>query len=581
MLPPRLRVQSGFLTRARAALGLAALFFALAVVMALPSVGQWTSATPGNYGDAFFSQWLLRWNVHSLLDGGTSVFHPNIYWPARDVLVYSDSTLAAAPFAAVAGLVAGWPVAYNLLYLAGWMCSLAATYALARWLRVSRAGAVLAAIVFTFAAVRVNLHGNFPMQFTFLAPLALYLLLRFLDERRWWQAAALGLCGAGVLLNVGYLAVVLFPALAIVAAGWLVITRTRPDARLLAGLAGAGALAAALALPVLLRYQAQGDTVRPVYLVENAVTPSNFVSPADGSLLHGWLDDLTESPFENRLFPGFAALAVGVVGAVALWSRDAPPDLRRRHLVVVLLATVPALVLAFGKYQTVGDWRVPLPYSLVADLPGYKSVRSFGRLTVLPLLGLGLLVAVGYDRLARSRRARSGLVLALALGAVLLAEDKARIVMSPRIDTSQFAAVNRVLDGLPEGVVVELPMGDNRHFTYGFVEAPRMVLSAIDWNPRVNGYSGYSPPGYSETIDTINALDDGGPAPAETLALLDRLEVRYLIVRMAAPDRDHDALGQSYLDEAGAQRVVDALPPERVEQVRREGAAVLIELRRG
>jgi len=579
-------VPSGSLTRgwlrARAGLGLAALFFALTVVMALPSVGQWSSATPGNYGDAFFSQWLLRWNVHGLLDGGTSVFHPNIYWPARDVLVYSDSTLAAAPLAAVAGLAVGWPVAYNVLYLAAWMCSLASTYALARWLRVSRPAAVLAAIVFTFAAVRVNLHGNFPMQFTFLAPLAIYLLLRLLDERRWWQAAALGLGGAGVLLNVGYLAVVLFPALAIVTAAWPFVTRTRPDVRLLSGLVGAVAVAVALALPVLLRYQGQGDTIRPVYLAENAVTPRNFLSPADGSLLYGWLDDLTESPFENRLFPGFAALAMGAVGVTALWSRNTPANLRRRHLLVVLVATVPALVLAFGKYQMVGEWRIPLPYSLVADLPGYKSVRSFGRLTVLPLLGLALLVAVGYDRLARTRvAARSGLVLAAVLAALLLIEDKARIVMSPRIDTAQFASVNRALDDLPGGVVLELPMGDNRHFTYGFVEAPRMVLSAIDWNPRVNGYSGYSPPGYSDTIDIVNSLDDGGPATSETLALLDHLDVRYLIVRLAAPDRDHDAVGRSHLDEAGAQRVVDALPPERVDRVRREGAALLIQLRRG
>lgn len=581
MLPPRLRVQRGLLNRARAPLGLAALFFALTVLMALPSVGQWASATPGNYGDAFFSQWLLRWNVHSLLDGNASVFHPNIYWPARDVLVYSDSTLAAAPFAALAGFLVGWPAAYNVLYLAGWMCSLASTYALARWLRVSRPGAVLAAIVFTFAAVRVNLHGNFPMQFTFLAPLGLYLLLRFLDERRWWQAGALGLSGGAVLLNIGYLAVVLFPALGIVAAGWLVITRTRPDPRLLAGLAGAGALAAAVALPVVLRYQAQGDTVRPEYIVENAVTPRNFVSPADGSLLYGWLDDATRSPFENRLFPGFAALAFGGLGMVTLWAREGPPELRRRHLLLLLLASLPALILAFGKYQTVGDWRVPLPYSLLADLPGYASVRSFGRLTVLPLLSLGLLVAVGFDRLARSRPARTGLLLAAVVGGVVLLEDKARIVMSPRIDTARFAAVNRALADRPDGVVAELPMGDNRQFTYGFVEAPRMVLSAIDWNPRVNGYSGYSPPGYSDTVDVLNSLDDGGPATPEALALLARLDVRYLIVRLAPPDRTHAAVGVAYVDDDAARRVADALPPERVGRVDRYGAAVLIELRRG
>jgi hypothetical protein len=556
------------------------LFLLVTVVMALPSVGQWTSATPGNYGDAFFSQWLLRWNVHALLDGQASVFHPNIFWPARDILVYSDSTLAVAPLAAVAGFVLGWPVAYNALYVAGWMCSLASSYALARWLRVSRPAAVLAALVFTFAAVRINLHGNFPMQFTFLAPLSILLVLRFLDERRWWQAVALGLCGGAVLLNIGYLAVVLFPALAMVAAGWLVATRTRPDARLVAGAAAAGAIAAALALPIFVRFSAQGDTLRPRYIVEHAVTPRAFLSPAHGSLLYGWLDDLTDAPFEHRLFPGAMALALGGAGVASLWSRrDPPPDLRRRALVLVLVSTLPALVLAFGKFQTIGGWRLPLPYSLLADVTGYKSVRSFGRLTVLPLLGLALLAAVGYDRLARGRAARAGPALALVVGAVMLLEYKATIVMSPRVDTPELASVNRALAELPDGVVLELPMADNRHFTYGFIEAPRMVLSAIDWKPRVNGYSGYSPPGYSETVDVLNTLGDGGPASPEALAMLDRLGVRYVVVRMAPLDRDHDAIGRAYLDEAGARRVVDALPPERVEQARTAGAALLIELR--
>ena len=211
--------------------------------MAFPSIGRWRTPLPGDYGDAFFSEWLVRWDVRGLLTRSQSVFKPNIFWPTPNTLAYSDTELAAAPVAAVLGAIVGWPGAYNVMYFAMWVVSEVSTYLLARWLKASRAGAVLAALVFSFAAVRLDHFGHFAMLFMGLAPLAVYLLLRFLEERRWWQAVAFGVTSAAVVLNVGYIAVVLFPALAVVVAGWLVATRLRPGRRFVAGLAVAGIVA--------------------------------------------------------------------------------------------------------------------------------------------------------------------------------------------------------------------------------------------------------------------------------------------------------------------------------------------------
>jgi hypothetical protein len=560
---------------------------AVAVVMAFPSVRLWRTAVPGDYGDAFFSQWLLRWNVRGLLTR-ESVFSPNMFWPTPNTLVYSDTTLAAAPMAAVLGAIVGWPVAYNLIYLGTWVVSQVSTYLLARWVGASRAGAVLAGFVFSFAAVRLGHYGHFPMSFAALAPLAVYLLLRLLEERRWWQAVAFGATSAAVLLNVGYIAVALYPALGVVAAGWLVATRFRPGRRFVSGLAVAGLVALVLTFPILRVYRQEGRYLSRPYVQETAVTPKNFISPAVGSWLYGWLERKTMSEFENRAFPGFLAVVVGAVGGVALWRRraggadpepDREPDPRRRGLLLVLLGTLPALVLAFGKYQFVAGRRIPLPYALLGELPGLQSIRAFGRLTAIPLLGLALLVALGYDRLVKDRPRTVALVLAVVLGVVMLAEYKARVGMTPTTRDRQLTAVNHALARLPDGPVVELPMGDSRRPDWAYVEAPRLALTPIDWKPRVNGYSGYIAPDYERTIDLFNSLDEGGPASPEALALMDRLGVRYVVIRTRPVDPSLTGPGVAFEDDAGAARIVAALPADRVENVSREGAAVLVRLR--
>ena len=248
-------------------------------------------------------------------------------------------------------------------------------------------------------------------------------------------------------------------------------------------------------------------------------------------------------------------------------------------MLLVLLGTLPALVLAFGKHQFVFGLKIPLPFTVVGEIPGFRSIRAFGRFTAVPVLGLALLVATGYDRVVRGRPAQVKVAVAALAAVVLLAEYKARVGMAPVVDRPSVTAVNHALARLPDGPVVELPMGDTRGPYWAYVEAPRLSLTPIDWMPRVNGYSGYSPPDYEVSIDLFNGLAAGGPASPQALAHLDRLGVRYLVIRTEPVDPSLTGPGVAFFDEAAAQRVVDALPAERVEGVSREGAALLVRLR--
>lgn len=613
--------------------GLVALFTVISVVMAFPYPHLWRTHTPGDYGDSFLLQWLLRWDFHALTTRGSPIFDPNIYWPHQNTLVFTDTQLAIAPVAGVIAWVTDWTIAYNVVYLSGWVISASAAYLMARWVGASRPGSVLAGIIFTFAAVRLGHYGHFQLQFAYFVPLSLWLLLRFLAERRSWQAVGVGLCAAATFLNAGYIAVVLAPTLAIVALGWLVATRLRPGPRFARGMAIIAVVALIPSLSVISAYATWSDHLQRDYYHEAAVTPRHFLGPVEGTLIYGWLRDRINAPFENQLFPGFAGIALGAAGVVTLGldgrrrrrpqpagaaqpagsaqageGADAPdaPDaaeageggpgrgirteaggqagddqdrIRRRGLLLVCLASLVPLVLAFGEYQTVRGRRIPLPYDLVSEWPGFQSIRAFGRFTVVPLLSGALLAAVGFDRLVRARVAWVRAAVAVAIGAFMLVEYKGTIVMAPRLDDQpHLTAVNHALARLPHAAVVELPMGDSWEHAWAFVESPRLVLSSIDWRPRVNGYSGYEPPAYHHTVETLNTLFAGGPASEEALGRLRHLRVGYIVVRLAPPDGDWSALGVSYLDDEGAQRVVDALPPEWVVSVSREGAALLIRL---
>ncbi|MFP5318295.1 MAG: hypothetical protein ACLGI2_08370 [Acidimicrobiia bacterium] len=597
----------------RMGLGLTALFTVVSVVMAFPDPHLWRTHTPGDYGDSFLLQWLLRWDFHALVTRGSPVFDPNIYWPHENTLVYTDTQLAIAPVAGILAKLTDWTVAYNLVYLSGWVISAAAAYLLARWIGATRPASVLCALVFTFAAVRLGHYGHFQLQFAYFVPLALWFLLRFLDERKAWQAIGVGLCSAATFLNAGYIALVLGPTLVIVALGWVVATRFRPGPRFVRGMAAIAVVALIPTLSVIAAYGTWSEHLQRDYYHEAAVTPRHFLGPVEGTLLYGWLRDRINAPFENQLFPGFAAIALGAVGTAGLAldarrrraaaraeaadadatdadaagppaSAPAPDDerarIRRRGLILVCLASLVPLILAFGEYQTVRGRRIPLPYELVSEWPGFQSIRAFGRFVVVPLLAGALLVAVGFDRLVRHRHRWTRVGAAVAIGAFMLLEYKGKIVMAPRIDRNpELTAVNHALAKLPHAAVLELPMGDSWGPAWAYVEAPRMVLSSIDWRPRVNGYSGYEPPAYHYTIETLNTLDDGGPATADALGRLEHLRVGYIVIRMAPPDQDWSALGVSFLDEEGAQRVVDALPPEWIVDVTREGAATLVQLR--
>jgi hypothetical protein len=135
------------------------------------------------------------------------------------------------------------------------------------------------------------------------------------------------------------------------------------------------------------------------------------------------------------------------------------------------------------------------------------------------------------------------------LAAAVVLVELATPVFAARVSTSDATLdVYRALDDHGHEPVVELPMVPplTQPFEWATVESPRMLFATIDWHPRVNGYSGYLPPGYAEDVDLLNTF----PSP-EAVARLRALGVGYVVLHLGVGQYEPQQLAD----------IVAALPP--------------------
>jgi len=181
-----------------------------------------------------------------------------------------------------------------------------------------------------------------------------------------------------------------------------------------------------------------------------------------------------------------------------------------------------------------------------------------------------MLAAAGFAALAArlgDRRSRVVAVVAVVTGAVMLAEMAVALPWADLAHDRETLAVYRALADRPAGAVVELPMMIPRENSYRWavVEAPRMVYSTLDWHPRVNGYSGFVPPGYDEDA----AILDTFPAPAALQSAKEH-GVRYVVLHLGTSQGY-----RLYSDDNAAARL-RSLPPGATAE--RQGNSWLVDL---
>jgi hypothetical protein len=456
-------------------------------------------------GDPLFSMWRIAWVQHQLVADPRHLFDANIFYPLRATLTYSDAMILPA--------MAAWPlawigvhpvIAYNLVLLATFVLSGLAAYLLVRALDLGTAAAWIAAVAFAFCTFRINHFSHLEMQMTMWMPLALLALSRLLQTGRpRYVALAAGALAAQWYSSM-YFGLFLTVYTAVFAAT-LQIAWKIPLRRTALALA-AFLMAGLMVFPLGMQYS-RTKAIRGVRQIESvaefSATPSDYVRPIVGPTVYRTLLPQRING-ERALFPGFAVLILALIGA---W----PP------LTTTRAALILAGLIAFDGSLGLNGLLYPLLYRLVFP---FQSIRVPARFDMLVTLTLAVLAAYGASRaLSRATTRLARFVCVAALTGLLMVDSWPRYDMEPMWD-----APPSIYQSLPASAVLfEFPVHPPAD---RFLEnVMYMYFSMWHWRPMVNGYSGFNPQQYADTLNGTR----GFPAPA-TLVYLKSAGVTHVTV---------------------------------------------------
>ena len=427
-------------------------------------------------GDPLFSMWRMGWVAHQIVADPRHLFDANIFYPEPGTLTYSDAMLL--PALTVAPLLwMGVPVAvaYQLLFLSGFVLSGTATYLLARGIGLSAGAAWIAALFFALCAYRIEHYSHLELQMAQWMPLTLLAAHRLAATGRRRYAVMLALVvGAqwyssmyyGVFLTVCSAAFLCVLALAW-KAGW-----ARLAAGILALIVGVG-----LALPLARVYKSteRARGTRNADLVNwYSARGIDYFAAHKRSV---YRNSLVQGESERELFPHFVPLAAAAVGIL-------PPYTGARLALLAFGLTAFDGSLGFN-----GHWY----RTAYEHLGPMQSMRVPARFAMLVNLALAVFAGVGAGRLAgrfKSAHASRVVLAAVSIGFMVEARPDLRLrpmwTGPPSLYASLGPASGAVLFEYPPG-----PDSLANNFTYQY-------FANWHWTPMVNGYSGYIPQSYVE-----------------------------------------------------------------------------------
>jgi hypothetical protein len=361
---------------------------------------------PAGLGDPLFNLYILKWVAHEAHRGFAGFWDAPFFYPARDVLAYSDHLLgpglAAAAFAAlVPDGMPQWVPAYNFLLWSSFAATgLAACFVLRR-ARLGWAAAWLGGVMYAFSPFRWDQLTHLQILLMQLIPLTLWSFDHLLASPSRSRAAVFLGCYLLHLSGGCYLALMIHVPLAVLLANRLPELRRGNRWRAeLPVLVGTAMIAAAAAGSLFGKYRevarAAGQHWGPSVVRTWGASLLSYLTPSASNLYSNLLPGSLDRP-ENALFPGWLAAGLAVLGACDLWRRHgtagaagdpitaAKLPARRRAALMALLALAAVGWLA-GEART---WSMPVAGAFhLTGLPRWAT-RNYSVPLALVALGCG------------------------------------------------------------------------------------------------------------------------------------------------------------------------------------------------
>jgi hypothetical protein len=578
----------------------------LALGLTYPLITHFATHVPGRGIDDPALAWNVWWFKFSVFDLGVSPLYTDyLYFPLGVNLAANTSTflngLIALPLQFLFGtIIAQNLVVYFALVIGGYGAYLLAREVLSRRNAESDFAAALAGAFYAFGAWHINYvaAGHFMLLSNEWLPFFALYLLR-MDKGRWRNGARAGLFFA----MSAWTELTFIPMIAILTALYVIYhllligrgrTRTNADQNetrsafvhikprsLILNFIALGGIAALGVSPLLINLL--GDTLRYGYYIApglgrvqvfSAEPISFFIPSFTHPIMGAWANALTNAN-TSYAFVGYAALILAALGFV---FNRASRDARFWFASALFFALVllgPTLIIAG---QNTG---VPMPFALVRMIPFVNANRYPVRFNVMLMLALVPLIVLGAARLAQTRRAFLGALLALLAFEQLALPIPLTDLRAPMI----FETIRREPGDF---AVMDLPLGWRDSVAIlGKIDYTAQFLQTIHEKRLIGGLVSRHPAWkfqYFLELSVLNSLialengqeiDDARRARDRELAseVLRFFNVRYIAATRALTDARvlayvHDVfpVEEVYRDDArSVYRVAPQVAPERID----------------
>jgi len=212
------------------------------------------------------------------------------------------------------------------------------------------------------------------------------------------------------------------------------------------------------------------------------------------------------------LFPGLAALVLAAIGVVPRPSRTA---------ILYGLTALVAIVYSFGTNNPAYAFAI----AHVTPMQGFRATARFGMFTgfaIAVLAGFGVHALVNRPGLPAWARYA---IVSVAIAVIALEGSNHALLLEAGMPNS-IPEVYRVLRSAPPGAVVEMPV-PRLNALPGY-DPTFETWTLWHWKPLVNGYSGYYPDDYINTIIRMEVFPE-----ESSISRLRAHDVRYIVVHHA------------------------------------------------
>lgn len=478
------------------------LFAVVGIFGYLLKITHWFTMVPGDLGDARFNSVILEHFYQWLQGKSANLWSPEFFYPYPDTLAFSDNHFGTAWIYAIARFCGlSRETGFDVWYCIGFLLTYFSCAYAARKFGFGWEAAAAAAFLFAFSPVVLAQETHAQLIYRYAIPLAILEFWQIREIRRFDRLPWLGIWLALQFfcsIYLGLFLAMLLGAIAVASAyapalspapPWPTSVRQHRWFQLGAIIAAA-ILWAGLAL-MLRKYHLVAEEYRfsrGSAEIRSMLPRIGSYFLADRSGADAWVGRwVTNIPMrhEHQMFFGLIASILAVIGAVfgcrsKQWSRPA-------CIFTFALLILVAFTLSVGSFTL---------YRLVMKLPGFNSIRAITRISLVMLLPVALLSAIGIETIAKrfsNWRPQISLVIVALLTIELLSFKSMHVPITQwRERLSALTPGSQISTSAPPSILYALDTAPEQ-WRHIYREIDAMVLAQDLGIPTVNGYSGNLP----------------------------------------------------------------------------------------